>query len=113
MISMTLRLLAAREVPVSVISTIASTSSGTFTSVEPQLNSTLALTPLDSRNRVVRPTASVAIRFPSRSVTDQIGELFGTTRTQRVGLEVDLLYSSFSINSTSELFSSIQSLPVI
>ncbi len=75
MTSMIRKLLAAKEVPVSVMSTMASTSSGTFTSVEPQLNSTLALTPRDSRKRVVKPTASVAMRFPCTSFTDWIGEL--------------------------------------
>ncbi len=45
MTSMIRKLLSAKEVPVSVMSTMASTSSGTFTSVEPQLNSTLGLNP--------------------------------------------------------------------
>ena len=39
------RLFARSELPVSVRSTIASTSSGAFTSVAPQLNSTSAFTP--------------------------------------------------------------------
>ena len=42
-------LLARSELPVSVTSTMASASSGGFTSVAPQLNSTLALTPFSAR----------------------------------------------------------------
>ena len=42
-------LLARSEEPVSVTSTMASASSGGFTSVAPQLNSTRAFTPLRAR----------------------------------------------------------------
>ena len=46
----TIRSLAARsELPVSVMSTIASTKSGTFTSVAPQENSSSTFTPRDSK----------------------------------------------------------------
>src|SRR4029077_9324561 len=48
-VSMILRLLARRLEPVSVTSTMASASTGGLTSVAPQLNSTLALTPCFSR----------------------------------------------------------------
>ena len=44
-VSMILRLLARSDEPVSVTSTMASASTGGFTSVAPQLNSTLAETP--------------------------------------------------------------------
>ena len=47
-VSMILSLLARSEEPVSVTSTMASASTGGFTSVAPQLNSTLALTPCDA-----------------------------------------------------------------
>ena len=46
-VSMIRSLLARSEEPVSVTSTMASASSGGFTSVAPQLNSTLAVTPWD------------------------------------------------------------------
>ena len=48
-VSMIFRLLARSEEPVSVTSTMASASTGGFTSVAPQLNSTLALTPCFAR----------------------------------------------------------------
>ena len=48
-VSMMLSLLARSEEPVSVTSTMASASTGGFTSVAPQLNSTLALTPCAAR----------------------------------------------------------------
>src|SRR5579859_6756564 len=48
-VSMTRRRLARREEPVSVTSTMASASCGTFTSVAPQENSTRALTPFRAR----------------------------------------------------------------
>ena len=45
----TVQLFARSDEPVSVTSTIASASTGGFTSVAPQLNSTLADTPCDCR----------------------------------------------------------------
>ncbi len=67
-------LLALMELPVSVTSTMASTRSGTLTSVAPQENSTSAFTPCFSRYLSVIPTPSVAILLPSRSLTDWMGE---------------------------------------
>ncbi len=49
MVSMILRWLALSELPVSVTSTMASASVGGLTSVAPQLNSTLTLTPLAAK----------------------------------------------------------------
>ena len=46
---MIVSLLARSDEPVSVTSTMASASTGGFTSVAPQLNSTFAVTPLRSR----------------------------------------------------------------
>ena len=60
-------LLARSDEPVSVTSTIASASSGSLASVAPQLNSTLALTPLSASQRRVVWTSSVATCLPSRS----------------------------------------------
>src|SRR5207248_10440830 len=81
----TIRSLFARsEEPVSVISTIASTSSGALTSVAPQENSTLAFTLCRRRYLRVRFTTSVAILFPCKSLTDLIFESSGTANTQRV-----------------------------
>ena len=65
--SIIFKLFARNEEPVSVISTIASASLGGFTSVAPQLNSTLALIPFSAKYFFVIPTASVEMRFPSRS----------------------------------------------
>ena len=72
------RLLAQSELPVSVTSTMASASKGGLASVAPQLNSTCALTLWSASQRLVRLTTSVAIRFPSKSLTDWIGESLGT-----------------------------------
>src|SRR5262249_62317394 len=66
-VSITRRLLARRLEPVSVTSTIASASSGGFTSVAPHENSTSADTPCLRRYCLVRFTTSVAIRLPARS----------------------------------------------
>lgn len=57
--------------------------------------------------------ASAAMRLPSRSLTDWMGESFGTTSTQRVGLEVARLYCRSHTTCTSAPFSAIQSFPVI
>ena len=59
--------LARSDDPVSVTSTIASASCGTFTSVAPQENSTRAVTPWRARYFSVMRTTSVAMIFPSRS----------------------------------------------
>ena len=63
--------------PVSVISTMASASCGTFTSVAPQENSTRAFTPWRARYFFVRFTTSVAITLPSRSLRRLHRRLFG------------------------------------
>ena len=66
---MILSLLARSEDPVSVTSTIASASTGGFTSVAPQLNSTFAFTPCEARYRSVVATNSVAMILFWRSFT--------------------------------------------
>ena len=109
----TMRSLFARsEEPVSVTSTIASTRSGTFTSVAPQENSTSAVTPCFARNARVISTASVAITFPCKSFTLFTGESSGTQSTQRVGRELVLLKTRSHRRSTSLPLFSIQSRPV-
>src|SRR5262245_33262648 len=85
------RLFARRLDPVSVTSTIASASRGGLTSVAPQLNSTLALTPCEARHRRGKSTNSVAMRFPSRSFGDWTGESLGTQRTHLTGRLLTLL----------------------
>ncbi len=76
-------LLARRELPVSVMSTIASTRSGTFTSVAPQENSTVTGTLLAAKYRFTVLTSSVATRLPANCSAFWIGEDSGTHRTQR------------------------------
>ena len=76
-------LLALIEEPVSVMSTIASASSGTFTSVAPQENSTSHSMPCALNQRRVVSTSSVATRLPARSLAVWTGEASGTQRTQR------------------------------
>src|SRR3954462_9009614 len=78
-------LFARSEEPVSVTSTIASTKSGTFTSVAPQENSTSAVTPWLARKRRVISTASVAMTLPCRSFTLRMSEASGAAMTQRGG----------------------------
>ena len=73
------------EEPVSVISTMASASCGTLTSVAPQENSTRACTLCRARYFFVRFTTSVAITLPSRSRADCAGAFSGTASTQRTG----------------------------
>src|SRR2546422_9999552 len=73
-------LFARKEEPVSVISTIASTSSCALTSVAPQENSTSAFTPCCLRYFFVRFTISVATRLPFKSFADLTGEFSGTDR---------------------------------
>ena len=85
------RLLARSELPVSVMSTMASTKSGGLTSVAPQLNSTSAFTPLSFSQFFVPSTSSVEIRLPSKSLTLFMGESLGTARTQRTGVSCCLL----------------------
>ena len=106
-------LLSRSEEPVSVMSMIASTRSGTFTSVAPQENSSSTFTPARSKNRLVNPTASVATRLPSRSRTARIGESSGTTSTQRVGRALALLKDNSVTSRTSDSFSATQSRPVM
>ncbi len=65
-VSMIFSLLARSDEPVSVTSTMASASTGGFTSVAPQLNSTLAVTPFAARYRLVVATSSVAMILPSQ-----------------------------------------------
>jgi len=72
-----------RGVRASVMSTIASTKSGTFTSVAPQENSTSTETFCFAKYRFTVPTSSVATRLPARSATFRIDEASGTHRTQR------------------------------
>ena len=69
MVSMTRRLLARREDPVSVSSAMASTRPGTRTlaSVDPQEYSTSAVMPRPLRWLRVAVTSSVAMRLPCRS----------------------------------------------
>ena len=74
-----------KEEPVSVTSTIASTNSGTFTSVAPHENSIFALIPFSFSHFSTNPTPSVAIDFPSKSSTFLISESFGTARTHLTG----------------------------
>ena len=76
-------LLARRELPVSVTSTMASASSGSLASVAPQLNSILAVTPRSASHRRVTPTSSVATILPSRSAGLCTGDCCGTASTQR------------------------------
>ncbi len=57
--------------------------------------------------------ASVAILFPSKSLTELIGESSGTAKTHLTGRKPCLAYISSSTSSTSAPFSIIQSLPVI
>src|SRR5271156_97614 len=71
------------EAPVSVTSTIASASCGTFTSVAPQEKSTRARTSCRAKNPSVIFTISVAITFPAKSPTERIAESSGTASTQR------------------------------
>jgi len=106
------QLLARSELPVSVTSTIASTNLGGLTSVAPQLNSTLAVTPCRARYRIVRPTASVAMRLPSRSCTDLTVESSGTHSTQRTGRRLTFEKTNSATSRTSAPFSMIQSWPV-
>ena len=106
-------LFALREEPVSVTSTMASTSSWAFTSVAPQENSTSAFTPFFLRYFLVRLTTSVAMRLPWRSFTDLTGESSGTHSTQRAGRRETLLNRNSPTSCTLEPFSMIQSWPVM
>ncbi len=111
-VSMTRRLLARRDVPVSVSSTMAFTSRA-FTSVAPQLNSTFTGMFLLSKYCFVTPTSSVAMIPPFRSSGRVTGDSLGTASTQRVGLPVCLLYGSSQTSTMSHPFSVIQSRPVM
>ncbi len=103
---------AASEAPVSVSSTIASTSSGTFTSVAPQENSTSASTPASARYCFVTLTTSVAMRFPARSFGELIGLSWATTSTQRAGPRLAFEYTRSQTSATSAPVSIIQSRPL-
>ena len=75
---------------------------------------TTALTPCDSRNRLVSDGNSVEIRTPSgRSVTDCQAEFCGIASTTRTGREVALEYCSSPRDTTSAWVSVIQSRPVM
>ena len=106
------RLLARRDEPVSVTSTMASARRGGLTSVAPQLNSTWASTPCWASQRRVRETTSVAMRLPCRSCTLCAGESLGTASTQRTGRLLTLLNASSANSLTWASFSRIQSCPV-
>jgi len=82
-VSMMRSLFARIELPVSVMSTMASTRSGTFTSVAPQENSTSAAMPFLAKYRLVVSSSSVATRLPARSSGFVIDEASGTQSTQR------------------------------
>ena len=75
---------------------------------------TIALTPCESRNRLVRDGNSVEIRTPSgRSAADCQGAEAGTASTTRTGWEVAFEYRSSPSEVTSASVSVIQSRPVI
>ena len=82
-VSMMRRRLARSVDPVSVASTMASASTGGFTSVAPHENSTLTLTSCSAKYWRVTRTSSVAIVLPSRSFADLIAESSGAASTQR------------------------------
>ena len=77
-------LFARSDEPVSVMSTMASTKSGTFTSVAPQENSTSAGIFRSVNQRLVVSISSVATRLPARSAAVFTGEDSGTHSTQRL-----------------------------
>ena len=103
------RLFARSELPVSVTSTIASASLGGFTSVAPQLNSTLAVhaVPLE----VARGQADRLGGDPlALEVLDVwMGESSGTHSTQRTGRRLTFEKTSSATSCTSAPFSTIQS----
>ena len=82
-VSMMLSLLARSEEPVSVTSTMASASTGGFTSVAPQLNSTLALTPLRRQIALGGGDQFGGDDLALRSFTVWNGDASGTASTQR------------------------------
>ena len=51
----------------------------------------------------------MAMRLPCRSLTDWIGESFGTASTQRTGRRLTLLKTSSATSCTLASFSRIQS----
>ena len=83
-------LLSRKEEPVSVISMIASTRSGTLTSVAPQENSTSTFTPARSKIFSSNCFSGNALSLQIAHAADR-GEFSGTTNTQRVGPERWLL----------------------
>ncbi len=89
-VSIIRRLFASSDVPVSVNSTIASTSRA-FTSVAPQLNSTLTLIFLSAKYFFVTLTSSVATMPPERSLGLVTFDSSGTASTHLAGSLVALL----------------------
>ena len=97
-----LRLFARSDEPVSVMSTMPSTSLPfAFTSVVPHEYSTLTLTPASLKKRSVVIGSSVATVMPSMSFADCTGESSGTATTQRAGRDVALLYLSSATSTTA------------
>ena len=82
-VSMIRRRFARSVDPVSVASTMASASTGGFTSVAPQENSTCTGTCSRSKYARVTRTSSVAIVLPARSAGVLNGESSGAASTQR------------------------------
>jgi hypothetical protein len=70
--------------PVSVASTMASASTGGFTSVAPHENSTFTFTLCRSKYARVTRTSSVATVLPPRSAADRMEESSGAAGTQRI-----------------------------
>ena len=99
---------------VSVTSTMASHSPDTaLASVAPQEKVMSTRMPRSAKNRRVTLTSSVAMRLPSSCSMRVMFESPGTAITQRVGFLLTLEYTRSATTSTSESFSSVQSLPVI
>ena len=107
-VSIILRLFSFSDEPVSVSSTIAS-SSWAFISVAPQLNSTFTSMFLSAKYFFVTLTSSVAISAFRRSWGFLTFDSLETARTHLVGLFEVLLYISSQTSTTSEPFSVIQS----
>ena len=82
-VSMIRSLFARSEEPVSVTSTMASASSGGFTSVAPQLNSTFAVTPFAARYRFVARHEFGRDDLAFEVLHGRKGDASGTASTQR------------------------------
>mmetsp|Transcript_31219 Transcript_31219/g.99550 ORF Transcript_31219/g.99550 Transcript_31219/m.99550 type:complete len:226 (-) Transcript_31219:458-1135(-) len=115
MVSTILSLLATREEPVSVMSTMAPMpGSPALTSVAPHEYSTFfTAMPRSAKNFSVVWTSSEQTMVPARSAAVCTCESSGTAMTQRAGLEVALEYLSSHTSITSEPFSTTQSWPQI